>query len=465
MIEHEDHHNPLIAAEALDTLAAEREPHLQPLVFVEPTRYAAYTGMRSLVIVGDSGSGKTALRLALTRQVAPENAPPTHLVATWQPELIEDVRGSPAVRIFVRQALHACATTLLTTLIRHPNLFHRAPPTVQMSLHWFLQAHIGEDRQHLLAVIEEQSAAEEGKALCRRLLSDPAAPVLYPDATEQRIITHLTGALQRIGMRGVWVMIDGFEPWLRGSTAPLSELVVAMLSTLELLDLNGFAIKMFAPRSLAPDIAGSWGVVKGRIEIDTLTWTPEQLMVITERHVAAKIGRPSLHLSDLCVADQDVRDWLQRYGGGTPRGWLRLIRPLVDAFAASGASHPLSDNDWHTLKRTHPPRLSIDLTTDRVFIGDAEVGGLQPRPYRLLRYLYENRSRRVPRSELYYRAYRGLAEEPRSRDDHGWEDPADWTNVLDNAILRLRRIIEPDPRHPIYILTDRGWGVKLEHAI
>jgi hypothetical protein len=318
MVEHEDHHNTVIATEALDTLAAEREPHLQPLVFVEPTRYAAYTGMRSLVIVGDSGSGKTALRLALTRQVAPENAPPTHLVATWQPELIEDVRGSPAVRIFVRQALHACATTLLTTLIRHPNLFHRAPPTVQMSLHWFLQAHIGEDRQHLLAVIEEQSAAEEGKVLCRRLLSDPAAPVLYPDATEQRIITHLTGALQRIGMRGVWVMIDGFEPWLRGSTAPLSDLVVAMLSTLELLDLNGFAIKMFAPRSLAPDIAGSWGVVKGRIEIDTLTWTPEQLMVITERHVAAKIGRPSLHLSDLCVADQDVRNWLQRYGGGTP---------------------------------------------------------------------------------------------------------------------------------------------------
>jgi len=69
MMEHVDHHNTVIAAEALDTLAAEREPHLQPLVFVEPTRYAAYTGMRSLVIVGDSGSGKTALRLALTARL------------------------------------------------------------------------------------------------------------------------------------------------------------------------------------------------------------------------------------------------------------------------------------------------------------------------------------------------------------------------------------------------------------
>lgn len=465
MIVHADDHNTVITTEALDSLAAERELHLQPQVFVEPIRYAAYTGMRSLVITGDSGSGKTALRLALTRQVMPEEAPPTHLVATWQPDLMEDVRGSPAVRIFVRQALRACAKTLLTTLLRYPDLFHHAPLTVQMSLHWFLQAHIVEDRQHLLAAIEEQSAAEAGKALGRRLISDPAAPVLHPDAAEQRIIAHLTGTLQRIGMRGVWVMIDGFEPWLRGSTAPLSDLVTAMLSTLELLDLNGFAIKMFAPRSLEPDIASSWGVVKGRIEIDTLTWTSEQLLLITERHSAARIGRPGLHLRDLCVADQDVRDWLQRYGGGTPRGWLRLIRPLVDTFAASGVAHPLSHDDWRTIRRTHPPRLSIDLKTDRVFIGDAEVSGLQPRPYRLLRYLYENRTRRVPRSELYYRAYQGLAEEPRTRDDHGWEDPADWSNVLDNAILRLRRVIEPEPRHPIYILTDRGWGVKLEHAI
>jgi len=266
-------------------------------------------------------------------------------------------------------------------------------------------------------------------------------------------------------VRGVWVTIDGFDPWLRGSTALVSEQMIAILSTLELLDLNGFAIKMFAPRALESDITRSWGIVKDRIELETLTWTPEQLTTITERHIAAKIGKPSLHLSDLCVADRDIRDWLQRYGGSTPRGWLRLIRPLVDAFAAAGASHPLPHSVWNSLKRTHPPRLSIDLKTDRVFIGEAEIVGLQPRSYRLLRYLYENRSRRVPRSELYYRAYLGLAEEPRARDDRGWQEPTEWSNVLDNAILRLRRIIEPDPRRPIYIVTDRGWGVKLEHSI
>jgi hypothetical protein len=454
-----------IAAEAFDALAAEREPHLQPAVFVEPPQYAAYAGMRSFVVFGDSGSGKTALRLALTRQAARENAPPTHLVVQWQPEPVEGVRGSPAVRIVVRQVLEACAATLLTTFARHPRPFHNALPTAQMAAHWFIQTFAGQDQRHVLAVIEEEIASAEGRSLSRRLITDPAPPVLHTEVAEQRIIALLTTTLQRMGMRGVWVMVDGFEPWLRSAAPALSDLLLAILSTLELFDLNGFAIKMFAPRSLEPIITGSWGAIKGRVDLYTLAWTPDQLTLITQRHIAAKIGRPQVTFGDLCAADRELRAWLQRYGGSTPRGWLKLIRPLVDTFLASGASQPLSRNDWRTVQRTNPPRLSIDLATDRVFIGDAEVSGLQPRPYRLLRYLYENRARRVPRSELYYRAYQGLGEEPRTHDDRGWEDPADWNNVLDNALLRLRKIVEPDPRHPVYILTDRGWGVKLENAL
>lgn len=134
-----------IAAEALDALAAEREPHLQPAVFVEPPQYAAYAGMRSFVVFGDSGSGKTALRLALMRRTAPADAPPMHLVVQWQPDPVEGVQGSPAVRLFVRQALEACATTLLTTFARHPYLFHNAPPTAQTALHWFIQTFAGQE--------------------------------------------------------------------------------------------------------------------------------------------------------------------------------------------------------------------------------------------------------------------------------------------------------------------------------
>ncbi len=457
-------HKQIISEEAFDALAAEREPHLQPVVFTEPLQYTAYTGMRSFVVFGDSGSGKTALRMALTRTVAPDHSPPSHLVVHWQPELIEEARGSPAVRRFVQQALAGCATTLLMTIARHPHLFADAPQTVKDAIHWFIQGYTGAGRDHLLARLTEEVARDEGVALCRRLLTDPAPDVLRAGVAEQRVIALLTHTIQRMGLRGAWVMIEGFEPWLRSAPSEVSEMLNAILSTLELFELHGFALKIVAPKDLEATITGNWGVRRGRVDLYTLQWTGDQLLRIVERHIAARVGRNDVALSDICAADADIRTWLQRYGGSTPRGWLRLVRPLVDAFLTSGAAHALSRDDWRAIQRTHPPRLSIDLATDRVFIGDAEIGGLQPRPYRLLRYLYEHRTRRVPRSELYYRAYQGLAEEPRTHDDRGWEDPADWSNVLDNAILRLRKIIEPDPRHPIYILTDRGWGVKLEHT-
>ncbi len=454
------------ADEAFDALAAERESLLQPLVFVEPPAFSTYVGMRSLVIFGASGAGKTALRMALTRAVNPDQAPPTHLVARWQPELIEGEYGSPAVRRFARQALADCAVILLQTLARHPQLYSEAPPTVKDALHWFAQANLASapDRDRLLAALSEEGGSEAGIALCRHLLNDPAPPVLRSDVAEQRIITLLAQSIQRMGLRGAWVVMDGFEPWLRSAQSELSALLNAILSTLELFELHGFALKIIAPLELATDITRSWGARKGRIDIYTLEWSAAQLLQIVERHIAAKIERKAARLNDICAAQRDIQAWLERYGGATPRGWLRLVSPLVNAFITTSAARPLTPDEWRTLQRAHPPPLRIDLDTDRVFIGEAEIRSLQPASYRLLRYLYEHRDRRVSRSELYYRVYRGLNAEPNSPDDPSWEDTKTWGNVLDNALLRLRRQLEPDPRDPIYIVTDRGWGIRLKHT-
>ncbi|WP_333691887.1 winged helix-turn-helix domain-containing protein [Chloroflexus sp.] len=454
----------IAAAEAFDALAAEREEHLQPLVFTEPTQYTVCTGMRSLVFFGESGAGKTALRMALTRAATHDCASPTHLIAQWQPDPGVAGQGSPAVRSFVRQVLASCAINLLMTIARHPQLFSEAAPTAKDALHWFVQAYTDAERDYLLAAIAEEIANDTSVAICRNLLTSPAPLVLRPDATEQRVIALLVHTVQRIGLRGVWVMMDGFDPWLRSIQSDPIRLLSDVLSTLELFELHGFALKIFAPRELEAVISSSWGARKGRVDLYVLEWDAEQLTQIVERHIAAKTGRERIALKEICVAEAEIRAWFQRYGGHTPRGWLKLARPLVNAFISSGANRPLSRAEWHAIQRAHPPRLFIDLNTDRVFVGEAEISGLQPRSYRLLRYLYENRGRRVPRSELYYRAYQGLATEPRTSDDRGWEEPATWNNVLDNAILRLRKAIEPDPRKPIYILTDRGWGIKLEHT-
>jgi DNA-binding response OmpR family regulator len=119
--------------------------------------------------------------------------------------------------------------------------------------------------------------------------------------------------------------------------------------------------------------------------------------------------------------------------------------------------------EWIEISRHHPPRLHIDLATDRVFVGYGEVHDLQPGAYKLLRYLYEHRPRTCSRSELYYRAHLGLDHEPRSHEDREWEDPTKWGGIVDTHLWRLRQKIERDPKRPLYIISERGRGVHLEH--
>jgi DNA-binding response OmpR family regulator len=53
----------------------------------------------------------------------------------------------------------------------------------------------------------------------------------------------------------------------------------------------------------------------------------------------------------------------------------------------------------------------------------------------------------VPREELFHRV---------------WEtEDGDNTRVLDVHIAHLRRLLEPDPRHPTLIVTERGVGYRL----
>lgn len=105
------------------------------------------------------------------------------------------------------------------------------------------------------------------------------------------------------------------------------------------------------------------------------------------------------------------------------------------------------------LRRTRP-------RGDRVYLGDVLVDvrvgraerdgqdlGLSHREIEVLRFLIERQGRVVGRDDL-LRAVWGYREVP-------------VTRTVDNFIARLRRKIEPDPRHPRHIRTAHGGGYCL----
>ncbi len=77
---------------------------------------------------------------------------------------------------------------------------------------------------------------------------------------------------------------------------------------------------------------------------------------------------------------------------------------------------------------------------------DGEPLSLTPREFKIMRLFCESPGRVISRNELL---------------DKVWGyDHFPTTRTVDNHIVKLRRAIEPDPRHPVHIVSVRGVGYK-----
>ena len=91
-------------------------------------------------------------------------------------------------------------------------------------------------------------------------------------------------------------------------------------------------------------------------------------------------------------------------------------------------------------------RVTIDFRALRAWAGDQDLD-LTHREFELLRYLAERQEVVVDRDELLREVW-GYASAPHTRS-------------VDQAVVRLRKKIEPDPQHPVFIHTVHGNGYCL----
>jgi hypothetical protein len=216
-------------------------------------------------------------------------------------------------------------------------------------------------------------------------------------------------------------------------------------------------------RELGLRLQTARGVVTRRFKTYHLKWQEEELIHLTEKRVGLVLKRDVL-LGQLCK-DEAWFQWLKQYAGDSPRGWLDLTRPILAAYMQKGK--PLSKTEWLDIYRQSPPPLRVDIDAGYVFVGYGKMD-VSAIGYKLLAYLYENRQRSCTKSELYYRAYRGLIKEPHAKNDDGWEDVNTWEGMVDTALWRLRQAVEWDKHEgsPLYIVSERGQGkIRLDNVV
>ena len=443
---------PMSIPNALESLRAEMEGRWLHQVFVEPSGFSRLLGDRSVVVLGDVGSGKTAVRLMLAHQVA--RRPDAPLVVHWQPgsATFRSLSGYSAVQQLeedLRRILGEIALSLMMGLGQEPERHHRAPAWVQETVNEFIHTFVPRIQRQVARIGTD--LPEEGRALLQQIAAQPIRQSEQegPEIEVLEWVREIVDMALHLGWRGIWVLVDGLEAWLDLEIAQVEEMLRTLMSALNLFEIPNFSLKLFAPVRLKPLLAQSSGVVRRRFDLYSLTWTSEELRLLLERRLAGAFGRTDFSLKELCAASKWPA-WLAEYGGGIPRGWLELARPVVDEYIRQGRT--LSKAEWQATIRTYPPQLRIDLRQEKVFLGYKEIANVTPTAYRILHCLYTHHQRRCSREELVRHVF---GEEAFNTD---------WRSQIDTAIWRLRKAIEPDSKKPIYVVTQRGRGIGLHHA-
>ncbi len=444
---------------AFDSLQAEDEPWLKQC-YVPPPNFALIAGARSALVFGAPGSGKTALFRALQARLAStdDQEPPSSLAVNWRPMPIDSqVPGSTAARLQLLQVLGNCADALLAHLAHWSDGFSQAPPDVQDTLVWFIKHYLGADvarRVKAYAAQTQRSGRDFLHALLPRQVSNEWLTAAKPDL----VINEFVKALREIGLGKVYIFVD---PDMLSDSEQMGQGLQAFLSSLTLFENPHFVYKMVLPLWLQEPLSSAGVIRRRRVRIYTLNWHVEDLIAIVVRRAALAAGKSIETLTEICE-DEDLAVWLERTGGSSPRGWLECIAPLAAQYLRR--QRPIAAEEWREIWTQSPPRLMFDSASASVTVGWRRITDLPEVPLSLLHYLYKHRERVCTRSELYRYAYLPTRYPDVSKEDRCEFYDDQYDNVLDTAISRLRQRIEPDVQSPVYVVTKRGKGYKLEHA-
>lgn len=446
--------------DAFGSLRAEDEPWLHEC-FVPPPEFDRVASSRSVIVFGGPGYGKTAMYRELKTQSQHPEGKPIRLLVDWQPRPLplEAQPNLSWVKSQVARIFDACATALVSHLVRYPGDYEHAPEWTQARVTWFVRRFIQGDPALRLAPLAE--APSKDAELIHRLLTAPVRDVLYEDAPPNQVAAELVSALKALGLDGIWVMSDGLAGWADLNADQVTKGLRAFLSTLSLFEQSGIAYKLWVPTTMEPMLSHAGGLARRRVDSVHIRWNIESLQQVVERRLAFAMGREAFGLKDLCNTSA-LRKWLEKVGGGSPRVWLDQVKPLTRCYAKQ--SHPLDEATWHRLREEYPPRLYLDKDRRKVIVGGQEIDleDIPAKAYDMLRYLYQRGGQVVTKAELYFLAYRGLDSVPRSPDDAHFEGRKEYEGLVDTNIWRLRKAIEPDPSNPVLLITKRGHGVVLQ---
>lgn len=443
------------SAESLfKTLTAENEPWLRD-VFVSLPVFERLKEGHSSILYGETGSGKTAMRLALTRQAEDKT-----FTALWMPEPnIEDpAAGTALARQGIKQALRACMEALILEG-KLPQRLSEPSAHIASALQWFLQNYLPFAAEFYIQ--NESRLSKDDSQWYLNLLQQSFPPVITEQTGLKDQVGLLFMVLRAAKYERLWLMIDGLERWIPRQTGEQVEaLMEAILSTLVFFDMPGVTFKFFVPASLKGILHKTSGVERHRAAEADLTWSAEELQAMLEKRLMCALESKTASLNVLCEGEEFLT-WLKEYGGSSSRAWLQFTAPLLAEFQRHGKR--LNALQTREFIRQQPAPLRLDLERREVWIGRKLIPFNSAAEFRLLEYLAARSGKICPLENSYYYAQEELERIP-DKGEKEWVVPVTLRKRIDTLLWRVRQKIEPNPNEPVYLVTHHRKGVELLHV-
>lgn len=447
--------NALAVESLFNTLKAENEPWLGA-VFVSLPVFERLRGDHSTILYGETGSGKTALRLELKRQQGSRT-----FSALWMPEpIIENpATGTELAHQAMRQALRACLENVILEG-QLPQRLNEPSNHVASALQWFLRNYLPFDPVFYIHSQTDQMGSEDARWYLT-LLERSVPSIITEQTSLKDQIGLLLAVLRQAKYEQLWLAIDGLERWTpRQAGEQVTALMDAILSTLILFDVRGIAYKFFLPASLMGNLHGTIGVERHRAQELQLRWSVEDLHAVLTKRVEYGFSPKRASMSSVCE-EGEFLNWLKEFGGNSPRAWLQFTALLIAEYQERGRR--LNGVQTREFIREHPAPLRLHLERREVWLGKKCIPIGSVAEFRVLEYLFARPGKIGSLEELYYYAQAELNAVPDGADPK-WVPPKTWRGAMDTLIWRLRQKIEPDPGEPLYLITHHGKGLELLHT-
>jgi len=458
---------------------------------------------RTMVVFAARGHGKSAHRIMVARSCRPAALHGDILAAPYidfgplPAQMAEDPK-SVRLSQHLTLILHSCAKAFVETLIQDPDLVATLGPEWLSRLKWLcvqqpsmpvltpsmVLTHLRELARDSLNLDwgEFQRAWHAGRLgeLLRgqAVLEHPAARFLItladtrPEAIDigrlsaARLLNLFTDLVRQIGLKAVYILVDRVDevPPMADDPAIAADFVEPLLANLPLMECPGAAFRFFLPLEIQSALAEKTTIRYDRLLFRQIVWDESSLIELLRQRLIAFSGGKVEALSDLCDEAEVRRGWrvdqdVVQHAQGSPRNLLRLGELLLWAHARQpegGLS--LTRADWESALSEfyglpvsvrmrpplHPP-LRLDKKSQVVWVGTQKVK-LQDAPFYLLSYLYDRAGRIISNYEL-------MIEVGLSYDN------------LRQQVRRIRQAIEPNPKHPVYLVSIRGRGLRLDNVV